>query len=191
MIHLPSILADVEINIDASKTATKDADKTLNFEESKGNQNSKILSSCKSTFSFINTGYSIFSLSWAIVMLPFLVPFLYFPDIALERGVTKQEAAFIASSMGIGSLAGRAGFGFLGDVKRLETSLIHTVPVILFGALSLVFNYVQGFTNFLILAILIGLLSGKYSCFLFSSSKDFIRILQGRVEICNLCLKIP
>ena len=146
----------------ASSTATKDADKTLNVEEFNSNRNSKILSSCKSTFSFINAGYSVFSLSWAIVMLPFLVPFLYFPDIALERGVTKQEAAFIASSMGIGSLAGRAGFGFLGDVKRLETSLIHTVPVILFGALALVFNYVQGFTNFLILAILIGLLSGKY-----------------------------
>ena len=95
------------------------------------------------------------------MMLPFLVPFLYLPDVALDRGVTKQEAAFIASAMGLGSMAGRAGFGFLGDIKRLETTLMHIVPITLFGALSLVFSFVGGFTNFLTLAILIGMLSGK------------------------------
>ena len=163
------IPAGNEVNKQSSKTTTEDAETKFNIEELEGNQKTTILNNCKSAFSFVNAGYSVFSLSWAIVMLPFLVPFLYFPDVALERGVTKQEAAFIASSMGIGSLAGRAGFGFLGDVKRLETSLIHTLPVILFGALALVFNYVKGFTNFLILAILIGMLSGKYSCFSFSS----------------------
>lgn len=95
------------------------------------------------------------------MMLPFLVPFLYLPDVALDRGVTKQEAAFIASSMGLGSMAGRAGFGFLGDIKRLETTIMHIVPITLFGVLSLVFSFVVGFTNFLILAILIGMLSGN------------------------------
>lgn len=95
------------------------------------------------------------------MMLPFLVPFLYLPDVALDRGVTKQEAAFIASSMGLGSMAGRAGFGFLGDIKRLETTIMHIVPITLFGTLSLVFSFVVGFTNFLILAILIGMLSGN------------------------------
>ena len=117
--------------------------------------------SVRSIFSFINAGYIAFAISWAIMMLPFLVPFLYLPDVALDRGVTKQEAAFIASSMGIGSMAGRAGFGFLGDIKWLETTIMHIVPITLFGALSLVFSFVHGFTNFLLLAIFIGMLSGK------------------------------
>ena len=95
-------------------------------------------------------------------MFPFLVPFLILPDTALTCGVTKQEAAFIASSMGLGSMAGTAGFGFLGDIHCLETSLMHIVPIVLFGTLTLVYNFVSGFYSFLTLAIIIGLLSGKY-----------------------------
>ena len=104
------ISAKIGVIIQSSKTTIDDAGTKFNVEELVGNQKTTILNKCKSAFSFVNAGYSAFSLSTAISMLPFLVPFLYFPDVALERGVTKQEAAFIASSMGIGSLAGRAGF---------------------------------------------------------------------------------
>ena len=119
-------------------------------------------------FSFINRGYVVFASSWAIMMLPFLVPFLFLPDAAIAAGVNKQEAAFIASSMGLGSMTGRAGFGFLGDIKRLETTIMHIVPITLFGTLTLLYNFVQGFHNFLVLAIFIGLLSGKYCESVFS-----------------------
>ena len=142
--------------MDPADTDSKDNPDTTDTES--GHKSSR---SIRSLFSFINAGYVAFAISWAVMMLPFLVPFLYLPDVALDRGVNKQEAAFIASAMGIGSMAGRAGFGFLGDIKWLETTIMHIVPITLFGALSLVFSFVRGFTNFLILAILIGLLSGK------------------------------
>ena len=102
------------------------------------------------------------------------IPFQHLPAIAVARGLTKSQAAYVISASGISSTVGRVVAGWLCDKSWLHplslTSL--TITAVLPPLFSL--SVCRSFLSFLACASLFGLLTGTWVA---AMSPIFIRIL--------------
>ncbi len=90
--------------------------------------------------------------------LPMFVPFAHLSAAARDGGIAETEAVALVGLIGIGSLLGRFGIGFLADrLGRLRT--LGVVEATL-GASFLIWAFAQGYFAFAVFAVVFGLSYG-------------------------------
>lgn len=98
--------------------------------ESKSNN-----SSCRivDTSIFRNWRFIVFLIANFILYFWYDVPYVFTVDRALEIGESKSQGALVVSSIGIVHTIGNVVFGFLGDCKRINRSILYSVSMWLTG----------------------------------------------------------
>lgn len=92
-------------------------------------------SSCRivDTSIFRNWRFVVFLIANFILYFWYDVPYVFTVDRALEIGESKSEGALVVSSIGIVHTIGNVVFGFLGDCKRVNRSILYSVSMWLTG----------------------------------------------------------
>ena len=106
--------------------------------------------------------------------LSLFIPFQHLPAIAVARGLTKSQAAYVISASGIWSTLGRLVAGWLCDKSWLHPLSLTALAITLVLPPLFSLAVCQDFLSFLACASLFGLLTGTWVA---AMSPIFIRIL--------------
>lgn len=101
-------------------------------------------------------------LSTAVIFLSFLVPMNFTADHAIQVGMSKYQASWLTSSVGIANAAGRVLFGFIADMSFVNRPVMLVTMLFLAGILTGVSFLLTTFTLRLIYTCLYGTLIGGY-----------------------------
>ena len=106
--------------------------------------------------------------------LSLFIPFQHLPAIAVARGLTKSQAAYVISASGIWSTVGRLVAGWLCDKSWLHPLSLTSLTIISVLPPLFSLSVCSSFLSFLACASLFGLLTGTWVA---AMSPIFIRIL--------------
>lgn len=85
------------------------------------------------------------------------VPYVYLPNMTLERGIESESAAFIISLIGISNTLGRVVIGAIVDLPWVSSLVVTNLSLILSGLCLFAFPSCSDYTSFVIVALLLGL----------------------------------
>ncbi|XP_060589710.1 monocarboxylate transporter 12-like isoform X1 [Ruditapes philippinarum] len=83
-------------------------------------------------------------------------------DRALELGMTKNESAWLASSIGIASTIGRAVLGWFGDRQYVNKIMLVSVLLLLLGLSTMLSCFLKTFSTLVIYSSIYGFFAGGY-----------------------------
>ena len=110
--------------------------------------------------------FSFLALCLAILMftIAFNSTFVFLPPLAAARGMTKIQAAYLVSLLGLLDGLSRLIMSIILDLKKVKPYrlYIYNGVVFLTGAVSLSFPAMTTFVDFVLLSCLYGILSGTY-----------------------------
>ncbi|KAL4217178.1 hypothetical protein ACF0H5_023632 [Mactra antiquata] len=104
----------------------------------------------------------LFLMSTFMINLAFTIPFNLLPDQALESGMTKYEASWLTSSIGITNTVSRLLIGWLGDRPFVNRMILSEVLLVLTGIITGLSPLVTTFDTKMIYTCLFGVLIGGY-----------------------------
>ncbi|XP_071086140.1 monocarboxylate transporter 14-like [Haliotis cracherodii] len=110
-----------------------------------------------------------FTVTLAIITttyLVYIVPFVHLPDLARLTGVTKGNASFLVSIMGIAGIAGRLVFGFVSTFDCVSILSCHACMLLVCGAATLLCTLIKTYTLFAVYAAVHGAFIGSYTGFI-------------------------
>ena len=107
----------------------------------------------------------IFLLSAHVRSFGFFVPFVLLPDLAVERDITLENAAWLASGMGISGAISRVLLGWIADFPSVDRLYLYVLCLLGSGILSAVCPSFYAYWLLIVYACLFGSLMGM--CFEF------------------------
>ncbi|KAL4221435.1 solute carrier 16 [Mactra antiquata] len=112
-----------------------------NYSDGRGNTRKKfnLMKVCRSIFDFRllkDARCILILLAVFIFALGIMIPFTFIPDQVIKSGLTKQDAVWLSSSIGISGTVGRFGFGILGDRPFVNRLILLVVLMMINGILT-------------------------------------------------------
>ncbi|XP_045178828.2 monocarboxylate transporter 12-like [Mercenaria mercenaria] len=104
----------------------------------------------------------LFLMSAFTFQLAFTIPFNLIPDQAIESGMTKHQAAWLTSSIGISNTVSRVCFGCLGDMRCINRMVLLEIILLLAGVSTGLSVLLTSFELKIIYTSLYGFLVGGY-----------------------------
>lgn len=95
-------------------------------------------------------------------MVGFYVPFTYLVDHALEQNVSKSDAAFLLSVIGITNTVGRILSGVLADLTKVDALIINNVALVISAVLLFLEPFCTTYPLLVLFAALYGLCVSAY-----------------------------
>ncbi|XP_060565303.1 monocarboxylate transporter 13-like isoform X2 [Ruditapes philippinarum] len=90
----------------------------------------------------------------------FYIPFIYIPDKATSDGVNGDSAAWIASTIGISSIAGRVVLGYVADRPFANRMTMFKIALVISGISTALLPLFETLWLFLVYAVIYGISSG-------------------------------
>ncbi|XP_048777915.1 monocarboxylate transporter 12-like [Ostrea edulis] len=97
-----------------------------------------------------------------LAMTGFYVPFTYVVDHALQLGISKPDAAFLLSIIGITNTVGRIASGLLVDIFKLDALVINNVALVLSAVLLFVEPFCKTYELLIGFSVLYGFCVAAY-----------------------------
>lgn len=107
-------------------------------------------------------GFLLFLLANFAVHLAFTIPFNLLPDQAVENGMTKHEASWLISSIGITNTLSRIFLGWLADRRCVNRMVMLDIVIILAGIITGLSPLLKTFEAKMIYPCLYGIMIGGY-----------------------------
>lgn len=102
------------------------------------------------------------------------IPYHHLCPVAVQAGLTKTQAAFIISVIGISSTIGRLAAGWLGDRQWLHPATICAISLNLLTPIILIFCVASSYIAFIVLGGFFGFLTGAWIALM---SPLFVKVL--------------
>ncbi|KAK3105581.1 hypothetical protein FSP39_001009 [Pinctada imbricata] len=106
--------------------------------------------------------FIIFKISSVFVALGYFIPYVMLPDMVIERGIGKTNAALMITVSGIASILSRIIFGFISDFPFCNRLIVNGISLIILGIATSVCVLFYNQYLFFIYTSLLGLVTGKY-----------------------------
>ncbi|XP_046557840.1 monocarboxylate transporter 14-like isoform X1 [Haliotis rubra] len=113
-----------------------------------------------------NRAFTVILVIITTTYLVYIVPFVHLPDLARLTGVTKGNASFLVSIMGIAGIAGRLVFGFVSTLECVSVLLCHAGMLLVCGVATLLCTLIHTYTLFAVYAAVHGGFIGSYTGFI-------------------------
>ncbi|XP_048777927.2 monocarboxylate transporter 12-like isoform X2 [Ostrea edulis] len=97
-----------------------------------------------------------------LAMTGFYVPYTYIVDHALQLGISKPDAAFLLSVIGIANTVGRLLSGLLVDIFKLDALVINNIALVLSAVLLFVEPFCEAYELLIGFSVLYGLCIAAY-----------------------------
>ncbi|CAH1795978.1 unnamed protein product [Owenia fusiformis] len=139
--HLPEFKEDSKAY---HKSITNVPSEGRNDRTKCGNICGSIIDIFKTMFDFSlmkNPVFVLYGLSCFLCMTGFFVPFIYLPDHAQAMGVSKEQAAFLISILGIANTIGRIMCGWVSDQPWADCLIINNIALICGGSITIVLPF--------------------------------------------------
>ncbi|KAL8616127.1 hypothetical protein ACOMHN_066614 [Nucella lapillus] len=88
-----------------------------------------------------NSSFLLICLGNVLAFLGFYVPFVFCVDLAVSLGISKSNAAFLISVIGITNTVGRVVTGWLADLRRINSLVITYVSIFICGLSTALFPF--------------------------------------------------
>ena len=109
-----------------------------------------------------NHKFRMFALSAVPCFLVIFAPATFLPDLMKEVKCTDQEIYIAIMAIGIGHLIGGLLPGILERIFRFDLMNMYSSVLLLGAGSSVPFIVVKSFETFLVLAVLLGIVAGRY-----------------------------
>ena len=109
-------------------------------------------------FSHVPT--SIFVIAAGIRAFGFFVPFLLLADFAVDKGVTVEGAAWLASALGISGAVSRVVLGWIGDFPCVDRLYLYILCLIVGGVFSAISPFFDSYGLLMLYACVYGITMG-------------------------------
>uniref|UniRef100_A0A3Q0QXV0 Monocarboxylate transporter 7 n=1 Tax=Amphilophus citrinellus TaxID=61819 RepID=A0A3Q0QXV0_AMPCI len=155
---------------DSGVQSLKDTDSSRPQETTLLHKEAKVLSANNSKlldFSIFREGSFIFySLFGLFATMGFFVPHLYIFDLSMSRGVRKDHAAYMLSTMAVAEILGRFSIGWILTRKRFRKKklLVILASVITLTVVQVGFTLVTEFYGLAVCCALYGFFLGTVAC---------------------------
>ncbi|XP_045170600.2 monocarboxylate transporter 9-like [Mercenaria mercenaria] len=106
------------------------------------------------------TEVSVFYVSQFLFFAGFYLPFIYIPDKAKGDGIREDDAAWVASTIGISSIAGRIVLGYLADRPFINRMIMFKTALLMTGISSSLLPLFNTLWLLLIYAVVYGVSTG-------------------------------
>ena len=93
----------------------------------------------------------------------FYVPFIYLPDHAIERGMSRDQAAFLLSIIGIANTIARVLCGWVSDQTWANSLQINNFALIIGGGATMIAPHCGNYGLLATYASVFGASIGKFS----------------------------
>uniref|UniRef100_A0A3Q0QY25 Solute carrier family 16 member 6a n=1 Tax=Amphilophus citrinellus TaxID=61819 RepID=A0A3Q0QY25_AMPCI len=155
-------IKESEEGVKTSREAEKEEEKNYSADKKLSANNSKLLD-----FSIFREGSFIFySLFGLFATMGFFVPHLYIFDLSMSRGVRKDHAAYMLSTMAVAEILGRFSIGWILTRKRFRKKklLVILASVITLTVVQVGFTLVTEFYGLAVCCALYGFFLGTVAC---------------------------
>jgi len=96
-------------------------------------------------------------------MMGFYTPFVYLPNMAQQYGgISKEDAAFLISVIGISNTLGRVISGWISDFPWVNSLVVTNVAIILSAITVFLFPFCGSYPVFVVMALLFGFFVAAY-----------------------------
>uniref|UniRef100_A0A1B0GL20 Major facilitator superfamily (MFS) profile domain-containing protein n=2 Tax=Lutzomyia longipalpis TaxID=7200 RepID=A0A1B0GL20_LUTLO len=85
--------------------------------------------------------FILLALSGFLTMMGFFIPFMYLVARAVARGMEKQTAVFVLSSIGIANTIARIGCGLISSIKGVNSLHVNNIAITLGGVATIFSGY--------------------------------------------------
>ncbi|XP_053404599.1 monocarboxylate transporter 14-like [Mercenaria mercenaria] len=130
--------------------------------DKKGNSLKRVIQRIFSSKLLTHGGFILFLFANFAVHLAFTIPFNLLPDQAVENGMTKHEASWLISSIGITNTLSRIFLGWLADRKCVNRMVMLDIVIFLAGIITGLSPLLTTFQSKLIYPCLYGVMIGGY-----------------------------
>ena len=103
---------------------------------------------------------SIFVIAAGIRAFGFFVPFLLLADFAVDKGVTVEGAAWLASALGISGAVSRVVLGWIGDFPCVDRLYLYILCLIVGGVFSAISPFFDSYGLLMLYACVYGITMG-------------------------------
>ena len=103
---------------------------------------------------------SIFVIAAGIRAFGFFVPFLLLADFAVDKGITVEGAAWLASAVGISGAVSRVGLGWVGDFPCVDRLYLYILCLIVGGVFSAISPSFSSYGLLMLYACIYGITMG-------------------------------
>ena len=109
---------------------------------------------------FRSKAYLIMLAGNLVSCMSFNIPYIFLPDMAILRGISKRDAAFLISVIGILSTVSRVVLGWLADKQCVNRVIFFSVSVLSVGISVMLFPLCTGYWMFVLVATMFGIFQG-------------------------------
>ncbi|QQP51764.1 Uncharacterized protein FKW44_013210 [Caligus rogercresseyi] len=109
-----------------------------------------------------NPRFLLIGLSNVFGMLGFYAPFVYLPDMAVSRGIERNNANFLLSIIGISNTFGRVIAGWFSDFEFVNSLVVTNIALFLSGISVFLLPVFSSYTAYAIIALLFGFFIAAY-----------------------------
>lgn len=106
--------------------------------------------------------FSLVLMSNLVAMLGFLVPFMYLPNMANERGVPEDDANFLLSIIGISNTLGRVLVGWVADFPFVDSLLVTNVSLAMLGLSVVILPFCATYPALVGVSLMFGFFVASY-----------------------------
>lgn len=106
--------------------------------------------------------FLLFAISNLFTSIGFSVPYIYLPDRAQQMGISKSNAAFLISVIGISNTVGRVVFGWLSDRECINRLFLYNTALALCGIATSLSIFCLSYEMLVVYAAIFGLFIGVY-----------------------------
>ncbi len=100
--------------------------------------------------------FALICVSNVLGFLAVYVPYVYLPNMADQRGISSEAAAFVISLIGVSNTIGRVIIGAFVDLPWVSSLVVTNISLIMSGVCVLAFPFCYTYTSFIIVALLLG-----------------------------------
>lgn len=111
---------------------------------------------------FRNAVFLLYAFSVMLMFSGYPTLYVILPDQAKRLNISKTNAAYLVSILGITDLIGRVLFGFLADLNIIQKRFIFMGCTAMSGIAICVMPFMKGFVEFAVLGGIAGLFAGGF-----------------------------
>ena len=114
---------------------------------------------------FLQPAFLLQVMIWCCGVAAFINTVYLFPALAMEKGLNKAEASLLLSIIAGAELFARIGWGYVGDLGYISRRHLVQMFFLAAGCLCIGVVHLQGFSTFVVFAVLYGVFGGSFICY--------------------------
>ncbi|CAH1787189.1 unnamed protein product [Owenia fusiformis] len=109
-----------------------------------------------------NLPFLLILLASVMIQLGYFIPIYYIVAVSSKIGVEKTQTALLVSLIGISNTVGRAGAGWLANLRHVRPLHVNNISLILVGAITIFVPFINSYGLLVAYAVAFGLLIGAF-----------------------------